>query len=82
MALNKLLPVTAPKLDLPRALLRGRFMAAAARMERNGIPLDAELLARLKKHWLAIQEQLIVRVDHNYGVYDGRTFKHDKFDAG
>jgi hypothetical protein len=80
-ALNKLLPVMVAKLDLPRALLRGRFMAAAARMERNGIPLDAELFMRLKRCWLAIQERLIAAVDRDYGIYDGRTFKQDKFDA-
>ena len=32
-ALAKLLPVMIPRIDLPRALLRGRYMSAAARME-------------------------------------------------
>ena len=81
MALNKLLPVMAPKLDLPRSLLRGRFMAAAARMERNGIPLDIVLFILLKRHWVVIQERLIAAVDRDYGIFDGRTFKQNKFDA-
>ena len=46
-ALAKLLPIMAPAVDLPRALLRGRYMAAVARIERNGVPLDTELLRRL-----------------------------------
>ena len=29
-----------PRIDLPRALLRGRYMAAAAAMEWNGVPID------------------------------------------
>jgi DNA polymerase I len=36
-ALVRLLPVMLPKIDLPRALLRGRYMSAVARMERNGV---------------------------------------------
>jgi DNA polymerase I len=35
-ALRRLLGAMAPKLDLPRALLRGRYMAAAAAMEHAG----------------------------------------------
>ena len=29
-----------PGIDLPRALLRGRYMKAAATMEGNGVPID------------------------------------------
>ena len=32
-------------IDLPRALLRGRYMAAAAAMEHTGVPIDVEMLA-------------------------------------
>jgi DNA polymerase I len=39
-ALARLLPAMLPKIDLPRALLRGRYMAAVARMEWNGVPID------------------------------------------
>ncbi len=41
-ALARLLPAMLPNIDLPRALLRGRYMAAAARMERNGVPIDTD----------------------------------------
>ena len=44
-ALARLLPAMLPKIDLPRALLRGRYMAAAARMEHAGVPIDQEKLA-------------------------------------
>jgi hypothetical protein len=37
-ALQRLLPAMLPHIDLPRALLRGRYMAAAAVMEWNGVP--------------------------------------------
>ena len=47
-ALARLLPAMLPKIDLPRALLRGRYMSAAARMERNGVPIDVSTLELLK----------------------------------
>jgi DNA polymerase-1 len=47
-ALERLLLAMLPRVDLPRALLRGRFMAAAAAMEWNGVPIDVETLALLR----------------------------------
>jgi hypothetical protein len=78
-ALARLLSVMLPNIDLPRALLRGRYMGAAARMERNGIPIDTKTLEELKRHWVAIQDRLIADIDSNFGVFDGRTFKIDRF---
>jgi DNA polymerase I len=80
-ALARLLPVMLPKIDLPRALMRGRYMAAAAQMERNGVPIDTATLAQVTEHWLDIQDQLIADIDINYGVYEGRTFKAGRFAA-
>jgi len=80
-ALVKLLPAMASGIDLPRALLRGRYMAAAARMEWAGVPIDTASLTTFKENWQAIQEQLIERIDKNYGVYEGRTFKADRWAA-
>ena len=78
-ALKRLLFAMLPKIDLPRALLRGRYMAAAAAMEYNGTPIDAEMLARLRQGWSGIQDQLIAAIDRDYGVFEGRTFKLDRF---
>ena len=79
-ALARLLPVMLPRIDLLRSLLRGRYMAAAAAMEHNGTPIDVEMLGRLRQGWTAIQDQLIAAIDADYGVYDGRTFKLDRFE--
>jgi hypothetical protein len=78
-ALARLLPAMLPKIDLPRALLRGRYMAAAARMEHAGVPIDMEMLALLRAHWTDIQDALIARIDADYGVFEGRTFKAARF---
>ena len=80
-ALARLLPAMLPRIDLPRALLRGRYMVALARMERNGVPIDTMTLGRLRRYWLDIQDQLIAEIDAEYGVYEGRTFKADRFAA-
>jgi hypothetical protein len=80
-ALARLLPAMLPKIDLSRALLRGRYMAAAARMEWTGVPLDGDTLARLRASWGDIQEALIAKIDAGRGIYEGRTFKADRWAA-
>jgi hypothetical protein len=68
-ALAKLLPAMLPRIDVPRALLRGRYMAAAAAIEWTGVPIDVELLDQIKLHWLPIKRQLVMQVDADYSVY-------------
>src|SRR5262249_30755856 len=65
--------------ELEHALLRGRYMKAAAQIELNGIPIDMPALNALKEHWSEIQDELIRRIDLDYGVYHGRTFKVERF---
>src|SRR5262249_22063339 len=62
------------------ALLRGRFMKAAAAIEWNGVPIDAPMLERLRRRWTDIQDDLISAVDRDFGVYDGRTFKLERWE--
>src|SRR5262249_41815373 len=68
-ALARLLPVMLPKIDLPRALLRGRYTAAAARMEWAGVPIDTDTFTRLRDDWERIKGRLIAAVDADYGVF-------------
>jgi len=46
---------------------------------KNGVPIDVETLEQRRAHWSDIQDQLIAEVDRDYGVYEGRTFKADRF---
>lgn len=78
-ALERLLPAMLPQIDLPRALLRGRYMAAAAAMEHAGTPIDGEMLELFQRHWTSIQDRLIAEIDAAYGVFDGRIFKAGRF---
>ena len=78
-ALRRLLPSMLPKIDVPCALLRGRYMTAVARMERTGVPIDTSTLTKLKDNWRCIQDRLIAEIDRDFGVYEGRTFKTERF---
>jgi len=79
VALSKLLPAMLPFLDVPRALVRGRYMAAVAAMEWVGTPVDVAALEKLRGNWGRIKSDLVRSIDSEYGVYDGTTFKQDRF---
>ena len=79
-ALTRLLLAILPHIDLPRALLRGRFMTAAAAIEHAGVPIDMEMLAHLRRYWADIQDELIAAIDKDYGVFDGRTFRVERWE--
>ena len=79
LALERLLPVMASKIDLPRALLRGRYMRAATRMEWAGTPIDTATLALLREYWTDVQDELVRAIDVDYHVFDGRSFRADRW---
>ena len=68
-----------PRIDLPHALLRGRFMKAAAAIEWNGTPIDAATLDLVRRHWTGIQDELIADIDRDYGVFEGRSFRLERW---
>lgn len=80
-ALVQLLEARWSCIDWPRALLRGRYMHAVARMEATGVPIATEVLQSLREHWALLQERLITQADRAYGVFEGRTFKAQRWAA-
>jgi hypothetical protein len=81
VALARLLPCMVDGLHMPQALLRGRYAAAVARMEWAGVPLDVDLWHALSERWEALRLVLIADIDRHYGIYDGETFKSERFAA-
>jgi DNA polymerase-1 len=79
-ALARLLPAMLPTLDFPRALIRGRYMAAVARMEFAGVPIDVNALTKIASGWEDIKVRLIEQIDKNYGVFDGKSFKAERWE--
>lgn len=81
VALAELLPRMWPKIDLPRALIRGRYMGAVSKVEQCGIPIDVSTLERLKAKWDTVKANLVNECDQHYGVYEGKTFKSSRWAA-
>jgi DNA polymerase I len=63
LALGRLLPAMLPGIDFPRAICRGRYMAAAAVIEFAGVPIDVPTLELLRANWTRIQDRLIAEID-------------------
>lgn len=66
-------------LDLPRALQRGRYMKAIARMEAVGIPVAVDVLTDLRTRWKVIRRSFIEEIDADFGVYEGTRFSQRRF---
>jgi DNA polymerase-1 len=78
--LEAMLPGIAPTPQaLGQALLRGRYMAAVARMERTGVPIDTDTLTAIRDGWDPIKDDLIGEVDAAYGVYENGSFRAGLF---
>jgi hypothetical protein len=78
-ALRRLLTPLLGRIDLRRVIYHSRYMKSVARMEHVGTPIDAASLSTLRSCWSGIQDALIRRTDAQYGVFDGRTFKQERF---
>lgn len=78
-SLAKLLIAFANRIDLPRALLRGRYMVAVAKMEAAGVPIDTTTLSKIIGEWESIKSKVVNKLDANIGVYQGTSFKTQKF---
>jgi hypothetical protein len=76
--LARLLPAMLDRLILTQALYRGRYMAASARMEHTGVPIDTATLELLRANWEGIQRRLIASVNAQYGIYDAEGHWSDE----
>ena len=74
-ATGRLLGAMLPLVDIPRAFLRGRYMAAAASIENVGIPMDAGILKEIRDRWPLCRLALIDAVDAEFNVFEGGSFK-------
>ena len=70
LALAKLLPRMVSGIDVPRALIRGRYMAAVAQMDAHRHTDRCRETDRAAGSWCCRQAALIQRVDVDYGVYE------------
>jgi len=80
LCLDKLLRVMADEINLPLALLSGKYMGCVSKIETTGIPVDLPLLNKLKSSWESIKSQLIASANQEYGVFEKDTFKYSLFE--
>ena len=73
-ALVRLYTAMREYLDLPRALLRGRYLRALASVENRGLPIDTASLAMLRDRWDGIRNRLIKTLDAPYEFYQDGSF--------
>ncbi len=79
-ALRQLFPKIIVNINIGQALLRGEYMKATAIIEHNGIPIDYETFQKIKNNWETVQEILIEKFNEKYNIFEGRTFKRDRFE--
>jgi len=79
-SLKELFKVMSELIDLPRSLLRGRYMAAVAFMEFYGVPIDQASLQKIKSRWDEIKLELIREVDRDFNCYTETSFRIESFE--
>jgi hypothetical protein len=79
-ALKLLLEKMGPRLKLDYALIRGQYMAAAARIEDHGVPIDVALFNRLEENWDLIKSEMVQKVDKDYSVFEDGHFRRSLFE--
>jgi hypothetical protein len=78
-ALDLLFAKMFPRIDMARALIRGRYMKAVARMEFVGIPIDVALYETLVTCWPEIRTGLISAAHEKYNVFPNGVFSRACF---
>lgn len=78
-SLKPLLLRMAPRIDAPRALFRGRYMKAVARIETDGVPIDKSMYRHLGQHGPATVDLITAQVDRSFGVFRDGSFSQDLF---
>ena len=79
LALRKLLPAMAPEIHWQYAIYHSDYAKALARTETVGTPVDVELAERFELNREAILDRMIAEIDKDYHLFEGRTFKYDRF---
>jgi DNA polymerase I len=64
-AMVRMLPKMLPDIELDVALHRGEFVAASARMEHRGVPIDMEIFSHLadKQAWRHVRDAMVPAID-------------------
>ena len=81
LATSQLLTAMIDRVNLPQALLRGAYMRALSLVECYGIPLDRTTFDAICVQREGLIDHLVSKINSTYPVYDGHTFKRDRFET-
>jgi len=66
-------------INIQHALIRGSYLIANAVIESTGVPIDINLLHKLRANKNAILDCVIRHYDADYGVYNAQKFNEARF---
>jgi hypothetical protein len=78
--LRPLLGKMLERINFRVTLFHCQYTRAQTWMQWNGIPIDTETFYLLGSRWENIQQELVNVLDAPYGLYDGTTFKMERFE--
>ena len=79
-ATARLLPKLCGVMSLVHALLMGRYTSrAVSAINSTGVPVNGPLLQSIVSHRDVLREKLIQKIDGQYRVFDGSSFRVHKF---
>lgn len=56
------------EINLPLAILRGRYCKVVAKIEANGVPVDKELTDRMQNNWGDIKQDITQKLNEHTGI--------------
>jgi DNA polymerase I-like protein with 3'-5' exonuclease and polymerase domains len=69
-----------PQEIISQTLFHSKAFAYTALIERNGIPVDANLYNDFNKYFVEITHELIKETNSKYDLYEDNSFSHKKFE--
>jgi hypothetical protein len=78
IALQELLPAMLTHIELPHALYRGRYMCAVGHVQHTGIPVDLNLITRLRSRWQDVVDRLVQNERDQFDVIKHRDVDQAK----
>ena len=80
MAVARLFEAMQSQLDLGRAVLRGRYLTAVARMESVGVPVDRGMAMSLRAYWTQLRLNLVKVFDPQFNFFRQGQFQPRGFE--
>lgn len=77
---NKLKTEEDYRRELWQCMFRGAAIAAVARIEKNGFPIDMNKLNLFNQYWNEVKDNIILKFNQDIDCFDGTVFNNKKFE--